>query len=223
MATVNGVLVPAAAGAFLALSGAAASAQGMFFGTTPEWYVKGFGGATFLQDSDADLFISGSRFASGNIRFDTGYTLGAALGATFTPNFVMELEYAYRRADVKHFRFEGNPVDADHTRNNAFMLNALYVFDGMGATGALRPFAGAGAGVTDVRIDIDGGNLERDWILAYQVIGGVAYDLTPNWSLTGEVRWFATEGGRYEVPGGGGSVKLDWETVDLLVGAAYRF
>lgn len=222
MATVNGVLVSAATGAFLALSGAAASAQGMFFGTTPEWYVKGFGGATFLQDSDADFFFNGSRFANGNISFDTGYTVGAALGAVFTPNFVMELEYAYRRADVDHFRIGGVRIPADHTRSDTFMLNALYVFDGMGSSGAFRPFAGGGVGASDVEISIPGGDLERDWILAYQVIGGVAYDLTPNWSLTGEVRWFATEGGRYAAPGGG-SVKLDWETVDLLVGAAYRF
>ena len=31
--------------------------------------------------------------------YDTGYTLGVAVGAAFTPNISIEIEYAYRSAD----------------------------------------------------------------------------------------------------------------------------
>ncbi len=213
-------LASAAAAGVLALTGAAASAQGLF--SNPEWYVKGFGGATFQQDSDADLYLGGSRFARGDIDFDTGYTLGAAVGANFTPNLAMELEYAYRRSDVSSFEIGGDDLDGGKSRADAFMLNALYNFEGMGATGQWRPYVGGGAGIANVRIGPSGDSISRDWIVAYQVMGGVAYDVTPEWSLNGEVRWFGTEGGRYDL-GGGANVKADWNTVDLLVGATYRF
>lgn len=218
-------LISVAAAGILALSGTVASAQGMFGGGllgNAEGYVKGFGGATFQQDSDVDIFVEGSRFGTGDIDFDTGYTVGAAVGANFTPNFGMELEYAYRRSDVDRFRFEGEDSDGGKSRSDAFMLNALYNFDGMGANGQWRPYAGGGLGLARVRIGPEGDSIERNWILAYQLIGGIAYDVTPEWSLNGEVRWFATEGGRYNI-GGDASLKADWETVDVLVGATYRF
>jgi opacity protein-like surface antigen len=88
---------------------------------------------------------------------------------------------------------------------------------------AWRPYVGAGVGTANLEIGVDGGDYERDWVLAYQLIGGVAYDVTPNWSLNGEVRWFATEGGRYNISGSSDNAKADWETVDVLVGATYRF
>ncbi len=216
----KGYLVSTAAAGLLALSAAAASAQGML--GNPQWYVKGFGGATFLQDSDVDLFSGGSRVARGDIEFDTGYTAGAAVGADLSPNFALELEYAYRRADVDRFRVEGTDLDGGSGRSDSFMLNALYSFDGLGATGQWRPYVGGGVGTTRIRIDVEDDTYERDWVLGYQLIGGVAYDITPNWSLNGEVRWFAAEGGRYSI-GGGESAKADWETVDVLVGASYRF
>ena len=222
-------LVSAAAAGVLALSGTAASAQGMFgFGggdglfANAEGYVKGFGGVTLQQGSDVDLYAGGSRFARGDIDFDTGYTLGAAVGANFTPNFGMELEYAYRRSDVDRLRIAGDTLDGGKSRSDAFMLNALYNFDGMGANGQWRPYAGGGVGLARVRIGPEGDSVERNWILAYQLIGGVAYDITPDWSLNAEVRWFATEGGRYDI-GGGANAKADWETIDVLVGATYRF
>jgi opacity protein-like surface antigen len=185
-------------------------------------YIKGFGGATFQQDTDADLYFDGSRVANGSMDFDTGYTVGFALGATVAPNTAVELEYAYRNSDVSSFELEGVSLDGGTSRADSLMLNALYTFDGMGATGQWRPSLGGGVGTANVRIGPSGESVSRDWIWAYQLIGGVAYDLTPQWSLNGEVRWFGTEGGRFDT-GGGTSLKADWNTVDLLVGATYRF
>jgi opacity protein-like surface antigen len=220
MTRVRGILVAASAGAMLALSPPAASAQGLF--DNPALYIKGFGGATFQQDTDADLYFGGSRFASGDIDFDTGYTVGVAFGATVAPNISVELEYAYRNSDVSNFELNGVSIDGGSSRADALMLNALYTLDGMGATGQWRPYFGGGVGTANVRIGPSGESVSRDWIWAYQLIGGVAYDLTPQLSLNGEVRWFGTEGGRFD-SGGGGSLKADWNTVDLLVGATYRF
>ena len=71
--------------------------------------------------------------------------------------------------------------------------------------------------------DIKGiGSFKRDNALAGQLIGGVGYEVSPAWTLLGEVRYFATDSGKL-----GGPDRLSWEsqigTVDLLVGAAYNF
>ena len=64
------------------------------------WYVKGFGGFTFPQ-SDETTVQAPVGTAGGTIDYDTGYALGAAVGYSLTPNISAELEYAYRRADLK--------------------------------------------------------------------------------------------------------------------------
>ena len=103
------------------------------------------------------------------------------------------------------------------------MLNALYKFTPMGAAGAVQPYVGGGLGWANMESDIDDiGSFKRDNALAWQLIGGVGYAVNPNWTLLGEVRYFATDSGTLDGPGG-----LSWdsqvETIDVLVGAAYNF
>lgn len=197
-----------------ALVGGAAAAQAQGFGGP--WYVKGFGGANWPSGESVTFRENGRNIGDGDIDYDTGYTLGAALGNNFRPNFAMELEYAYRNAGTDEFSGDVN--------SNAFMLNALYKFGGFGATGAWQPYVGGGLGVANLEIqDDDVGDFKRDTNLAYQLIGGVAYQVTPAWSLNGEVRWFGIDtGGDLEGPDGL-SVDTSYQTFDLLVGATYSF
>ena len=98
------------------------------------------------------------------------------------------------------------------------MVNALYRFAPMGPNAAWRPYLGGGVGWANLEVSSEWmGSFERDDALAYQVIGGAAYALTPEWSLTGEVRWFATDGGTLD---GGRWLSLDtrFQTVDVLLG-----
>ena len=81
---------------------------------------------------------------------------------------------------------------------------------------------GGRLGATNLEFEVEGDEFTRDWVLAYQVIGGVAYDISQNVSLLGEARWFGTEGGRFGGPGGF-SAKMDWNTIDLLFGAQVSF
>lgn len=211
----------AAAVAIAALAGGAgmASAQAFSLG---EVYVKGFGGATWPSSFDSTLEEDGEQIALPDFDHDTGYTLGAAVGAAFTPNISMEIEYAYRSADFTvRDRDEGDQANGD-TSANAFMFNALYVFDGMGATGAVQPYLGGGIGGANVETSVGGQNFDADTLLAYQLIGGVGYELNPNVSLYAEGRWFQTESGKFDGPG---SERFDgeFETFDLLVGMRYVF
>jgi opacity protein-like surface antigen len=102
------------------------------------------------------------------------------------------------------------------------MVNALYVFDGMGATGAIQPYLGGGIGGANVETSAGGQNFDADTLLAYQLIGGVSYELNPNVSLYAEGRWFQTESGKFDGPGTE-SFDGEFETFDLLVGVRYVF
>jgi opacity protein-like surface antigen len=214
----------AAAVAIAALAGGAgmASAQAFSLG---EVYVKGFGGATWPSNFDTTLKEGGERIARPSFNYDTGYALGAAVGAAFTPNISMEIEYAYRSADVAITDRDGDDESGranGDTSANAFMVNALYVFDGLGATGAIQPYLGGGIGAAKVETSASGQNFDSDTLLAYQLIGGVGYELNPNVSLYAEARWFQTESGKFDGPGGD-NFDGEFETFDLLVGMRYVF
>ena len=210
--------------AIAALAGGAgmASAQAFSLG---EIYVKGFGGATWPSNLDITLKEGGERIARPSFDYDTGYTLGAAVGAAFTPNISMEIEYAYRSADLTATDRDDNDESVranGDTSANAFMFNALYVFDGLGATGAVQPYLGGGIGGANVETSVGGQNFDADTLLAYQLIGGVGYELNPNVSLYAEGRWFQTESGKFDGPASE-SFDGEFETFDLLVGVRYAF
>ena len=204
----------AAVAAGLALSAGAAAAQ--------SWYVKGFGGATFPQDDDFDIGVrGGGGSADSGLNYDTGYVLGIAGGYMFTPSVAFELEYAFRNADAK-FK-EGGPSVT--TQSNAWMANAIYYMTPVGATGAWQPYAGGGLGMADLNVEdvpsADGGDFDSDYNFAYQLIGGVAYNVNPNWRINGEVRFFGIND--QDLENDLFSFKSTYQTFDLLIGATYSF
>jgi len=206
------VILGAAITAALVAGAGAASAQG--------FYLKGFGGWTIPQDNDFQLNdrTSGNDGDSG-LNYDSGYVLGAAAGYVIRPNVALEFEYAYRNSDATLKNTGGESGEA---KSNAFMANAIYTFDGIGPNGAFRPYLGAGIGAADQKLDNDGlGSLDGDYNFAYQVITGVAYDVTPNWTLNGEVRYFAIADQTVENADFG--YKSTYKTFDAIVGATYHF
>lgn len=214
-------------GLLLVMGAGAATAQGA-------WYARGFGGASFPRSESSDIRGIVWAFARepvpplrpdgrviwptpwDELDYDAGYTLGAAAGYAIRPDVAVELEIAYRAADLRGGFYE-------NATSTAVMVNGLYRFGQMGPEAAWRPYLGGGVGWANLDISTEWmQGFERSDALAYQLIGGVAYALTPEWSLTGEVRWFATDGGKLD---GGRWMSLDtrFRTVDVLLGAAYRF
>lgn len=208
--------------AALAAGAGMASAQTLSLG---DIYVKGFGGATWPSNFETTLREDGEQIARPSFDYETGYTLGVAVGAAFTPNLSMEIEYAYRSTDAaitdRDEDDESSRANGD-TSANALMFNAIYMFDGMGATGAIRPYLGGGIGGVNVETSVPGQNYDADTLFGYQLIGGVGYELNANVTLYAEGRWFQTESGRFDGPGGD-NFDGKFETFDLLAGLRYDF
>jgi opacity protein-like surface antigen len=206
-----------AATAALAL-GAAGSASAQAFGDM-QVYLKGFGGATWPSSDDENLRTNGSTVGRADISYDTGYTLGAAVGWQATPNVGLEFEYAYRQVDYSGRAKDsiGDRIDIDgKAKNSALMVNALYSFTLENPQ--VVPYVGAGIGAA--QLDMDGD--KSTWNFAYQAIAGVGYEVAPQWTLYGEGRWFGTTESKVW-PEKGLATDLSFGTFDLLIGAKYAF
>ncbi|TPE52997.1 outer membrane protein [Amaricoccus solimangrovi] len=206
------IVVTGGALAAVALMAGAASAQG--------YYLKGFGGWTIPQDDNFQLNdktndVSGSS----GFDFDTGYALGAAVGYEYSPTLAIEGEYVYRNADARFRDVAGD--DKGTTESNAWMVNALYKFQPLGATGAFHPYAGAGIGIADQKVKDVGQTLDADYDFAWQLIGGVSYDVSPQFQIFGETRYFTIND--QTVENSDFSFKSGYDTVDVLFGASYHF
>jgi opacity protein-like surface antigen len=212
----------------LALSGGAAVAQ--------SWYVKGFGGATLPRDDSYDLGFfelfpgddespdDAPRRLSveSGLDYDAGYVVGIAGGYLLMPNVAIELEYAFRNAETTETSGQGSSVT---TQSNAWMANAIYYFPPLGAAGAWQPYAGGGLGAADLDIGdvspMPGGDFDSDYNFAYQLIGGVAYAVNPNWKINGGVRCFGIND--QDLENDIFEFKTTYHTFDLLIGATYAF
>lgn len=207
-----------AATALVGLFGTAAAAQDAGF------YLKGFGGATFPQSTDFDFDTRPAGFTDlkSGLSYDTGYILGVAAGYNVTPNVAVELEYAFRNsaASIKN---TGDAGKDGNSQSNAWMANALYKFTPMGPTGQWQPYVGGGLGMADLNIDgLDlNGDFDSDYQFAYQLIGGVGYAVTPQWTINGEVRFFGIND--QDLENNDFSFKTTYKTIDLLLGATYAF
>lgn len=200
----------------------AAGAQGL---VVDGFYLKGFGGASFVDDesvrlsgANADGSVSGFK---PRLDYDTGYVLGLAVGATITPNVALEIEYAHRSADyrVRGVAPDGSPVRGNgDTSVNAVLANGFYVLDPVDPAGALQPYVGLGLG--GASIDVDGDDTGTQF--AWQVMGGARYAVNPNLGLFGELRYFDVDGGQF-ARRNGIRASAGSDAIDLIFGASYRF
>jgi opacity protein-like surface antigen len=144
------------------------------------------GSTTFDEIGDAG-------FGSGlKANFGTGLGLGGDIGYRYGNGWATELEWNWRRHDLKSLSRGGAKIAADGDfASNIFFVNGLRRF--VGPAGGWTPYVGAGLGwVQEVDFDINSAASERAWSkqgkVAVQLIGGAEIPLSNDWRLAADVR-----------------------------------
>ena len=148
-------------------------------------YISGHIGASWLSNADFNRNDSGIRLSS-EVEFDTGLHLGSAVGYDFG-KIRVEGEFGYRSHEFDKMTdivLNGSPLsdrDADGDVDTfIFLINGFYDID----TGTkLTPYLGGGIGFAAFDIkDLFVPGIVRgdqdDTVFAYQLAGGIAYEIT---------------------------------------------
>ena len=173
----------------LALSAGAAAAQP----ATRPWYVKGFGGATFPQDDDFDLDVAAAARTAGHRarlrhRLRARHRRRLPVHAERRVRARIRLPQRRRRPEEHgHERGDRRRTPGWRTRSTSFTRHRA-------RPAPARPYVGGGPRRWPIcrrtTRTTAGGDFDGDYNFAYQLIGGVAYDVNPQWRINGEVRFF---------------------------------
>ena len=201
--------------------------------------------------SDTGLF-------AGDIKTETGFFTAVAAGLDFGV-YRLEAELGYHRSNlgdssltssygndvsskmpnVSGF-YAAGPYDAEGSVSVAsFMVNGLYDIDlndlpFINTTLAITPYVGLGLGVANVDYDSPGMIDDSATTFAYQLMAGVGYDITPNWNVGVEYRYFGTASHTVNMRGDVSSeyypsafvnttVENSYQSHDISVGVRYSF
>jgi len=215
----------------LVLSCFTLTAAGASAGAWADNYFSVHGAYTMADDFDFQV-------APGTITtdFDNGWGFGAALGTDIGPGgagsgWRVEGELSLRSNDVDSHSLNGGAPLAGPTgelESTAVMLNAYYDF---GSGGAVTPYIGGGLGLAKVEASGFGVGAipavldDDDTVLAYQLIAGAGYALSPSTELFAEYRWFATDDPDVttSVATGGVDTGIEYQTSNVMLGARFRF
>jgi opacity protein-like surface antigen len=189
-------------------SSSAYSAEGL--------YVSGNIGFAMLSDSD--ITDSGATITT---EYDTGWTLGGALGYDFN-RFRVEGEISYQTNDVDKIGAMGVSFDANGDVSSlAFLINGY--FDFVNDTGFI-PYLTAGLGYAKVEFNdlsvpalgLSGGS-DDDSVFAYQVGLGVGYAVTEKVTIDVKYRYFATEDLEFD------TTEVEVASHNFLFGVRFNF
>jgi opacity protein-like surface antigen len=151
------------------------------------WYVSVFGGWSLPNDVELDAVIPpGGTPAHADLDIDDGFTAGAALGLRFNDWIRAEAEISGNWHDpdkAVQTVGGGGPTTYDNLDGDVdalFLLHNIWV--DIPIWDALHPYFGGGAGVGRLSADISDANTnyfdDSDWSFAYQLGGGLGFDLS---------------------------------------------
>ena len=129
-----------------------------------------------------------------------------------------ELEWNGSR-DIKRNHVQDDGIYAEHFRlyKHSFMANAY--FDYLTCT-PWTPYVGAGMGVSYLKVD-DGNYARSGYRLAWQVMGGMTYDINSHWALDLGYRY--ADLGRVRVANDESVTKVTARDHEIMFGARYTF
>eukprot|EP00752_Nemacystus_decipiens_P018988 g17044.t1 len=170
-----------------------------------------------LVENSYDVGLVGSLFVGFEVP-DLYHGIGARV----------EAEFGYQQADVDTHIVGGTPVTAANSFGSTDAFTAMANVYADYSFGAIRPFLGGGIGVARVDFDNHGvtGNLgvmdDRENGFAWQVSGGIAYDVSAAITMEAMVRYQDIDG--VELVSSTGPVStIDLASTQVLLGARFSF
>src|SRR5215216_14895 len=215
------------------------------------WYVSVFGGWSHAKDESFSLETTAATPATLDVDLDLddGFMVGAALGAQFNEWLRAEVEVSGHFHDV-----EGDgtltpggasPVlsyyDVEGDEDALFALANLWVELPLG--GVFRPYIGGGIGFGRLSLDLSINNTtatthytlidDDDWGFAYQLGGGLAFDIAPNWAIDVGYRYKVINNVDFDIDDDAADnllgvtfdegVDKDYKSHNILVGLRFGF
>ncbi len=172
-------------------------------------------GLGMAMDSDIDNMPDNAGTAK--MTLDSGFVGTAALGYDFAGPFRAEAEYLWQKNDLDTLSYSnriGNFGQGD-LKTQAVMVNGYYNVD----TGSpWSPFVGAGIGWA--KVDLNTPALpfgDNDDVFAYQLMAGVAYNVSDQLAIDAQYRFFDTQDATIQ--------GADFSTTsnNLMLGIRYSF
>lgn len=153
-----------------------------------------------------------------DIQNDPAFVINGAIGVELNPMFRAEGEigYHFNTADLSPFtnEFTFSMV--------SFMANGYFDIP---TNSPLRPYLGAGLGFALAGIEEEVGGLtstDSDMVGAFQLMAGIAFDISPKATLTFGYRYFTTTDPDFSVAFAG-RFETEFTSHDVLFGARFRF
>ena len=182
-------------------------------------YLSGYIGPMFRPDAGTN--ISGLRTGSFDLDYDAGILLGGSVGVTLDNHFRVEGELAYRGSTTDDSQFF--PAGGEmHIGALSIMANGFYDLD---LNSPITPFFGVGVGLAFIRgaeENIFGSDdTDSDVALAYQLMAGLSYNLSPKANLFAGYRYFDTS--NYDINTFATNFDSSFESHELMIGARFKF
>jgi opacity protein-like surface antigen len=159
----------------------------------PGFFAGVLGGATHVNEST----LTAAGVGTVDLTFDLGYDIAGFIGYKSTMGWRVELEGAWRTAEMDEGTFAGVTYNvAGDIQSLSLMANAAYDVAGLGRW---QPYFGAGIGIAMLDAEVTGiagfpvtGANADDTVFAYQGFVGVAYLVSQGVDIFSQYRYFAT-------------------------------
>ena len=179
------------------------------------------GGVTLLEDSDIDSSVLGAP-ATGEVEFDTGFSIGGQVGYKWPSSVRTEIEYRYSRAETDSATVSVAGLTASGAVDgavwsHAFLANAWYDFD---LNNGWMPYVGGGIG----GFVVDAEDSEGDFVFGGQVGGGIQYAFSKDIVFDLGYRYVLTQDPKFESETAGiGDVDAEYASHNILFGVRGHF
>ena len=170
-------------------------------------------GVAMLPDSHIDVTLTGGGYESDELPFDTGFSVGGALGYMMN-KFRVEGEISYLKSNIDSLSDSDRIVSINGDISAlTFLANGYFdFFSGR----VLTPYLTAGIGYSNVEIDLDDKSND-DNLLTYQLGIGVGYAISEKLSVDFRYRYVGFQNFEYS-EAGTGSLDADIASYTVMVG-----